>query len=98
MGAQSVPLTNYLDIASVMLTHQRDDARDVASFGRPDADGEAGRLAEEIAPHLAAMAEAQAGSLRVSRRNHYLWQNAAAPVNIVDLEQVALCGLAAKTG
>lgn len=89
IGPQAVPLAAYLDIASLVLQY-------------PDASGTdyplPGRIADEMASRLATIGRAQADALRANRRNHYLWENAIAPVNVVDLEQVALFGLAVGQG
>ena len=45
---------------------------------------------------MAVLGRAQAASLRSARQNRYLWEHGAAPVNIVDLEYVAICGLALR--
>ena len=48
-----------------------------------------------MAARLAVIGREHAATLRANRRNEHLWRNAAAPVNIVDLEQTALFGLVA---
>lgn len=87
VGAQGIPLEQYLDIAQSMLdapvTPRAQDAR------LPE------DLADEMAARLAAIGREHAAALHANRRNEHLWRNAAAPVNIVDLEQTALFGLVA---
>jgi hypothetical protein len=87
VGAQGIPLDQYLDIARLMLEQP------VTTLD-PDA-GLPERLVGEMAAPLAAFGRAHAATLRANRRNDYLWRTAAAPVNIVDLEQTALFGLVA---
>lgn len=84
VGAQSVPLGDYLDLADLMLY---DDQR----AGR-QRDGSV----RYVARRLAAMHRAQAATLRAAQRNRYLWRQGASPVNIIDLEHVALSGLALR--
>ena len=86
IGPQSIPLATYLTFARTMLSDQPDRLVDEA--------GE--RTISEIAGQLAEMGRIQAIRLRATMRNNFLWQNAAAPVNVVDLEYVAMCGLAMR--
>ena len=83
VGAQSVPLGDYLDLADLMLHDQM-----VGQRG-PDS-------VRSVARRLAAMHRAQAATLRAAQRNSYLWRQGASPVNIIDLEHVALSGLALR--
>jgi len=83
VGPQSAPLADYLNLARTMLSNL-DEAADTGI--------------SVMAQQLAGIGRSQAASLRMTMRNQYLWRNAAAPVNIVDLEQVALYGLAMRTG
>ena len=84
MGPQGVPLGDYLDIATTMLYDGAGSAMSASSEVR------------DIAARLAVMYRAQAASLRSARRNRYLWQNGASPVNLVELEHVAMYGLALR--
>jgi hypothetical protein len=86
IGPQSVPLATYLDIARLLL--EDTGASSLTAPATLPATG-------QIASQLAAVGRAQATAVRANRRNHYLWQNGIAPVNVVDLEQVALFELAA---
>jgi hypothetical protein len=87
VGAQGTPLDQYLGIAQLMLADPVTD-RD------PEARLPEG-LANEMASSLAAISRRHAAALHANRRDEHLWRNAAAPVNIVDLEQTALFGLVA---
>jgi hypothetical protein len=87
VGAQGIPLDQYLDIARLMLA-------DTATARDPGARLPE-ELANEIASRLATIGRAHAAALHANRRNEHLWRKAAAPVNIVDLEQTALFGLVA---
>jgi len=87
VGAQGTPLDQYLDIAELMLEDpvaRRDPGARLSD-----------RLAGDMASRLAAIGRRHAAALRANQRNEHLWRNAAAPVNIVDLEQTALFGLVA---
>ncbi len=90
VGAQSVPLSVYLDMANAMILDRASDDRNADRSGsaqrRPD-DEETGRTVTEMASRLAEISQTQAAALRVSRRNRYLWQHGAAPVNIVVLNK-----------
>lgn len=86
IGPQSIPLATYLTYARTMLSDQP---------GRLT-DGAGERTLAEIAGQLAEMGRIQAIRLRATMRNNFLWQNAAAPVNVIDLEYVAMCGLAMR--
>jgi hypothetical protein len=81
MGPQSVPLGDYLELATIMLY----DDPGPAAPGSPEV--------RAVARLLAARGRTQFASLRLARRNRYLWERGAAPVNIVDLENVAMYGL-----
>lgn len=87
VGAQGIPLDQYLDIARLMLEDPV-TARDPEDRLPDD-------LAGEMASRLAVIGRAHAAALHANRRNEHLWRSAAAPVNIVDLEQTALFGLVA---
>jgi hypothetical protein len=87
VGAQGIALERYLDIAQLMLADRTTDRDPEARL--PD------ELAGTMASHLAAIGRAHAAALHANRRNEHLWRSAAAPVNIVDLEQTALFGLVA---
>ncbi len=84
IGPQSVPLGDYLELATILL----DDGPGPTVPASPEIGA--------IARLLAARGRAQFGSLRLARRNEYLWDRGAAPVNIVDLENVAMYGLAMR--
>ncbi|MGW4640191.1 hypothetical protein ACWEN6_16765 [Sphaerisporangium sp. NPDC004334] len=77
IGPQGVPIADYLAFSESLSQH---DTRDALSHNRP-------------ALLLAEMGELQARTLRAAMRSRYLWERGAAPVNIVDLEQVLMCGL-----
>ena len=83
-GPQGMPLGEFLDLATVMLNDDQTSS------------GATGTEIRSIARRLAVMQRAQAESLRAARRNRYLWTRAASPVNIVDLEHVAIYGLALR--
>jgi hypothetical protein len=85
IGPQSVPLGDYLDLATFMFNDDR-AARSPGS----------GSPARTLATRLAEMHRAQAAGLRAARRNQYLWRNGASRVNVVDLEHVAISGLALR--
>jgi hypothetical protein len=87
IGPQSVPLGDYLDLAVMMLN----DDQSVGAL-----DNRVPR--QQLAARLADMHRTQAASLRAARRNQYLWRNGASRVNVVDLEHVALSGLALRRG
>lgn len=89
IGPQSLPLGAYLEIAQALLSYTR-EADPGAEL--PE------RSAADIASRLAAIGRRQADALRTSQRNRYLWENGVAPVSLVDLEQIALFGLAAGPG
>ena len=86
IGPQSIPLATYLTFARTMLSDQ--PGRVAYEVGE--------RTISEIAGQLAEMGRIQAIRLRATMRNRFLWQNAAAPVNVIDLEYVAMCGLAMR--
>jgi hypothetical protein len=52
--------------------------------------------ARAMVGRLASLNRTQAASLRAAQRNRYLWRRGASPVNIIDLEHVALSGLALR--
>jgi hypothetical protein len=87
VGPQSAPLATYLDVARTMLTPP----------DRVDVEAQPTEL-PTMALQLADVGRAQAASLRRTMRNGYLWRHAAAPANLIDLEQVALFGLAMRSG
>lgn len=87
VGAQGIALDRYLDIARLMLAD--------GTAGRDPEAGLPDELAADMASHLAVIGRAHAAALHANRRNEHLWRSAAAPVNIVDLEQTALFGLVA---
>jgi len=58
-----------------------------------------GRVGDATLPEqLAVLGRAQSASLKVAMRNQYLWERGAAPVNILDLEYMAMSGLAMRSG
>jgi hypothetical protein len=86
IGPQAVPLADYLELADVMednLYWQGSATARNAQIGY-------------LARQLASMHRGQAAALRAARRNQYLWRRGAAPVNVVDLEHVAISGLALR--
>ncbi len=84
IGPQRVPLGEYLDLAVIMLYDEQGTVM------------QASTEVHDIAGRLAAMYRAQAASLRSARRNQYLWRHGVAPVNVVDLEHLAMYGLAMR--
>jgi hypothetical protein len=84
IGPQGVPLGDYLRLANAM----RDDEN--AGPGGSDAS------VATIATRLADLSRAQAALLRAAQRNRYLWRQGTSPVAIIDLEQVAISGLALR--
>lgn len=99
VGPQSAPLATYLDLAKTMLANR--SFYRPAESGRQETSQSGDEAAEtgisDMASQLAEIGRMQATSLRLTMRNQYLWRHAAAPVNIVDLEQVALYGLATRS-
>ena len=81
IGPQGIPLGEYLDIATTMLYDGQESTTSASAEVR------------DIAGRLATMYRAQAATLRAARRNRHLWRNGASPVNIVDLEHIAIYGL-----
>jgi hypothetical protein len=81
IGPQGIPLGEYLDIATTMLYDGQDSTTPASVEVR------------DIAGRLATLYRAQAASRRAARRNRHLWRNGASPVNVVDLEHVAMYGL-----
>ncbi len=59
-----------------------------------DESGNAGM--SRLSDQLAVLGRAQVASLRAARQNRYLWERGAASVNVVDLEYVAMTGLALR--
>jgi hypothetical protein len=97
VGPQSIPMETYVRFArAIRSVEWSDDGSDsdIAQFTvspDPQRDGLA-----EIATRCAALGRAQADTLRAAMRNRYLWEHGAAPVNIIDLEYVAVCGNAMR--
>lgn len=87
IGPQSIPLASYLTMARTMLSDEAPE-----SVARQGDD----RAIDAMAGELAGLGRIQAASLRSTMRNRYLWLNGAAPVNVVDLEYVAIYGLAMR--
>jgi hypothetical protein len=100
VGPQSAPLAAYLTLARTMLSNETSEVPDERQGQEKEqpVDEAADTGISVMAHQLADIGRSQAASLRLTMRNQYLWRNAAAPVNIVDLEQVALYGLAMRTG
>lgn len=100
VGPQSAPLADYLNLARTMLSNQTSEQPDEPQGQETEQPFDEATDAgiSVMAQQLAGIGRSQAASLRITMRNQYLWRNAAAPVNIVDLEQVALYGLATRTG
>jgi hypothetical protein len=106
VGPQSIPMETYVGFArAIRSVEWSDDGNDNDLPGSP-ADREGAQFAvppdpqrdglAEIATRCAALGRAQADTLRAAMRNRYLWEHGAAPVNIVDLEHVAVCGNAMR--
>lgn len=87
IGPQAVPLADYLELANVM--EYDDHLRRRTGAAR---DGQIMYLARQ----LASLHRGQAAALRAARRNQYLWRRGGAPVNVVDMEYVAISGLALR--
>jgi len=85
IGAQGVPIGQYLELANAM----RYDEETAAARGD---DGPV----RDIAGRLAGLYRTQAAGLRTAQRNRYLWRQGASTVSIIDLEQVAISGLALR--
>jgi hypothetical protein len=85
IGSQGLPLGEYVELANAM---RYDDETIGPRSG--------GGSAREIAARLAGLHRAHAAILRAAQRNRYLWRQGASPVNIIDLEQVAMSGLALR--
>ena len=85
VGSTGVPLGDYLELATAM---RYDDE----APGPHDID----ESVSNIATRLAGLHRSQATALRVARRNRYLWRHGASPVSVIDLEQVAVSGLALR--
>ena len=85
IGAQGVPIGEYLEVANAM---RYDDE----TVGPRGGDGSV----RDIATRLASLYRTQAATLRAAQRNRYLWRQGASPVSIIDLEQVAMSGLALR--
>jgi hypothetical protein len=85
IGAQGVPIGQYLELANAM------------RYGDETARGRgAGGPVRDIAARLADLYRTQAAALRAAQRNRYLWRQGVSPVSIIDLEQVAISGLALR--
>jgi hypothetical protein len=85
MGPQGVPLGDYLDVANAL--RYGDDIVRPTGAGRPTGG---------LAYRLAGLLRLRAVTLRAAQRNRYLWERGASPVSIVDLDHVALSGLALR--
>ncbi|MFJ6677466.1 hypothetical protein ACIQMJ_40755 [Actinosynnema sp. NPDC091369] len=84
VGAHGVPLADHFELALALFrTGRRPDL--VAPVD--DVEG------PEVFDHLVAIGRRRAAALRVAQGNDYLWRNAAAPVDLVDLEEVSMTGL-----
>jgi hypothetical protein len=86
VGAHGVPLADHLALASTLNATERQQYE--AAAPADDVDYPA-----EVFEHLAVIGRRSAEALRVAQDNDYLWENAAAPVDLVDLEDVAMTGL-----
>jgi hypothetical protein len=84
MGSQGVPLGDYLDVANAMRYGD-----DIPSVGP-------GRPGVGLAARLAGLLRLRAVTLRAVQRNRYLWERGASPISIIDLDHVALSGLAVR--
>jgi len=85
IGAQGVPIGAYLELANAM---RYDDE----AVGPRGGDGSA----RDVTIRLAALYRTQATALRAAQRNRYLWRQGASAVAIIELEQVAMSGLALR--
>lgn len=77
IGALGRPLAGYLRLAEAMAQSERG----------------ASRIFDVVDDTVGASARSQAESLRAAQRNRYLWRHGASPLDIVNLEDVALNGL-----
>jgi hypothetical protein len=103
VGPQSVPMEAYLGFArSIRVAEWPDDNGSdfyPGNRGRRGPwlrSGEQRNTLDDIGNRFALLARGQADALRAAMRNSYLWERGAAPVNIVDLEYVAMCGNAMR--
>jgi hypothetical protein len=105
VGPQSIPMEAYLEFAGAIRSLgwsddiDRDRPGRLTDRGRDQSPLPPGLERDELADlgnRYAAFSRAQADSLRAAMRNRYLWERGAAPVNIVDLEYVAMCGNAMR--
>lgn len=85
VGSQGVPLGDYLELATAM--RYDDEVLD------PRGGDESVR---NIATRLAGLHRSQASALRAAQRNRYLWRQGGSRVSVIDLEQVAVSGLALR--
>ncbi|HEX5406600.1 MAG TPA: hypothetical protein VFX16_30375 [Pseudonocardiaceae bacterium] len=88
IGSHSQPLADYLQMAEVMARHDGRQLALRAERGGSEAIG-------LMSGFVAAAGHRQAESLRAARRNSYLWRHGASPVDVVNLEDVAITGLLA---
>ena len=85
IGPQGVPIGEYVGLANAM-------GFDDGPVGPRSGPGSV----RDVATRLAGLHRAQAASLRAAQRNRYLWERGASPVSVVDLEHVAMSGLALR--
>jgi hypothetical protein len=90
VGAQGAPLASYFEIVTLMLPR---DVYPAVVLNLPEQYQPRSRLFEA----LIAIGRQEAATLLVAQRNDYLWSHAAAPVDVVDLEGTAICGLAMRS-
>jgi hypothetical protein len=106
VGPQSIPMGAYVEFADAIRSVEWSDDLEDHDFPRSPANRDRGQFqpsrdwerdgVADIGARCAAFGRGQADALRAAMRNRYLWEHGAAPVNIVDLEYVALCGNAMR--
>jgi hypothetical protein len=77
IGAQGRPVAGYLRLAETMANDESDSSE----------------IVNLMVDTVTAVGRPQAENLRVAQRNSYLWQHAASPLDLVNLEDVAISGL-----
>jgi hypothetical protein len=91
VGPQSIPMAAYLEFANeVGGTEWPADAERYSDRYEPLTDFDSQRPAD-LGARFANLCRRQADALHAAMRNRYLWENGASPVNVVDLEYVAIC-------
>lgn len=96
VGPQSIPMADYLEFADAVRDIEW-PAREERYPGRYEPLSDSGRRGlADLGASFAGLCRRQADDLRAAMRNRYLWENGASPVNVVDLEYVAVCGNAMR--